>query len=180
MTALEILSRRFRPVSLPDAPSLRRAPRGTSVYLLIRGQRIVYIGSGRASARLEAACARKRSDGWTFDRALCLAADFPYYRQLERALIVAITPQYNKMIPRASKRDRMILARFGLEPTDAATSNDIACQYCRRIRPRALMQLWTARIPGIRNSKPRWSCRDPEGCADAKRTLYRIGTENVC
>lgn len=172
MTALEILSRRFRPVSLPDAPSMHRAPHGTAVYLLVRGQRIVYVGSGRARARLNAACVRKRSDGWIFDRALCLAADFPYYRQLERALIVAIAPQYNKMIPRESKRDRVILARFGLKRSTDVALNESACSYCRRVRPLAAMRLWTAKIPGIRNGKPRWSCRDTEGCADAKRALY--------
>jgi hypothetical protein len=110
-------------VALPEAllrhftamPVRRRA----GVYLLLRGEAVVYIGqSGDVDGRLAEHCAAGLV---SFDSALVMETDRDR-RVYERALIYALTPDGNKMVADIGKPKRAALADLGLAVPDEERS----------------------------------------------------------
>jgi hypothetical protein len=117
-------------VALPEAllrhftamPVRRRA----GVYLLLRGETVVYIGqSGDVDTRIFAHLAAGRV---RFDSALVMETPGRRATRLiyERALIYAFAPEGNTMIFTPGKRERAVLALLGVSVLDEDRSLEAA------------------------------------------------------
>lgn len=101
MTDLQVLSRTFQTVSMPDKANGTKPharPRGIAVYVLVDAGDVVYIGSGDLSCRLSDAGLKRSRGEWVFDHAMCLPMPVADARIFEATLIRLLRPRYNKTL----------------------------------------------------------------------------------
>lgn len=113
MTALEILSRTFRPIQLQSSRFQQ-----SGVYLLVAGDAIVYIGASRnVSGRVGSWSGRKsRRDGEMFDwdRTLWMPLPWSVTALYEHALIRELSPVGNNRCNSPTQHEDEILFGLGL------------------------------------------------------------------
>ncbi len=140
MSAVDILSRVMQP-----APTPTERPRFVGVYLLLKGEEIVYVGQStdvemrllaHRSSRVRSAD-RRRWIRLSFDRAIWLPLSAEDLSAYEGALIRALTPKYNRTAPVHRGRDNEILSILGLAQhvDEAANAERFSRTSDQRSRP---------------------------------------------
>jgi hypothetical protein len=101
-------------VAVLPIPKAQTDPTRCGVYVLIRGDNIVYIGQ---SVRVDLRVAQHRTDRRIkFDRVMMLRVPPGDLDAYEGALIRSIRPRRNGAAPRPSPREQEILRSLGLPP----------------------------------------------------------------
>lgn len=136
MTQLEILRRSFKPFPVSDEPPrgciCRSQTRRSSVYLLVDGRDISYVGSAKDTETrvYQHRLLRDRTvrdpilNGVSFDSALWLELPYAVVRSYEAALIRTLRPPYNGNCPKDCENDAEIL--FGLGLRESLDEFDVA------------------------------------------------------